>query len=142
MSAFFITYNLKICILGFWGFCGMSTCLVIFFFIPIADSSWAYDPTPPFNLEDALDDFIQLGNNPLLLVAILGTVFSIAFFNFAGLTVTQELSATTRMVLDSVRTLVIWLFSIIIGWQKFQYLQVSMICNILLNSVIPHFLGR
>merc|ERR1740124_1150607 len=72
---------------GFWGFCGMTTCLVIFFFIPIGDASWAYDPTPPFNLEDALDGFIQLGNNPLLLVAILGTVFSIAFFNFAGLTV-------------------------------------------------------
>ena len=102
----------------------MTICLVIFFFIPISDSSWAYDPTPPFNLEDALDGFIQLGNNPLLLVAIMGTVFSIAFFNFAGLTVTKELSATTRMVLDSVRTLVIWLFSIIIGWQKFQYLQV------------------
>ena len=105
----------------------MSTALVIFYFIPIQDPSWAYDPTPPYVLEDALDGFIQLGNNPLLLVAILGTVFSIAFFNFAGMTVTKELSATTRMVLDSVRTLVIWLFSIIIGWQKFQYLQVSII---------------
>ena len=102
----------------------MTICLVIFFFIPVSDSSWSYSPTPPWALEDALDGFIQLGNNPLLLVAILGTVFSIAFFNFAGLTVTQELSATTRMVLDSVRTLVIWLFSIIIGWQSFQYLQV------------------
>jgi len=108
---------------GFWGFCGMTTALVIFYFIPISDPSWSYDPTPPYVLEDALDGFIQLGNNPLLLIAILGTVFSIAFFNFAGLTVTKELSATTRMVLDSVRTLVIWLFSIIIGWQKFQYLQ-------------------
>ena len=135
-------YDLIFSIVGFWGFCGMTIALVIFFFIPIADSSWAYDPTPPFNLEDALDGFIQLGNNPLLLVAILGTVFSIAFFNFAGLTVTQELSATTRMVLDSVRTLVIWLFSIIIGWQKFQYLQVSKIYNNNLKSVIPNFVDK
>jgi len=108
---------------GFWGFVGMSICLVIFYFVPVQSAQWAYDPTPPYNLEDSIDGFIQLGNNPLLLVAIMGTIFSIAFFNYAGQTVTKELSATTRMVLDSVRTLVIWIFSISIGWQKFQYLQ-------------------
>jgi hypothetical protein len=48
---------------------------------------------------------------------------SIAFFNFAGVSVTKELSATTRMVLDSVRTLVIWMFSLAVRWQKFNYLQ-------------------
>lgn len=48
---------------------------------------------------------------------------SIAFFNFAGISVTKEMSATTRMVLDSARTIVIWLFSIVFKWQKFQALQ-------------------
>jgi len=109
---------------GFWGFIGMSLCLVIFYFIPVQQELWSYSPTPPYQLEDSIDGFIQLGNNPLLLVAILGTIFSIAFFNYAGQTVTKELSATNRMVLDSVRTLVIWVFSISIGWQRFQYLQV------------------
>ena len=47
----------------------------------------------------------------------------LAFFNFAGISVTKEMSATTRMVLDSVRTLVIWGVSLGVGWQKFQYLQ-------------------
>lgn len=28
------------------------------------------------------------------------------------------------MVLDSIRTIVIWAFSILIGWQSFHYLQV------------------
>ncbi|WAR14464.1 S35F6-like protein [Mya arenaria] len=37
--------------------------------------------------------------------------------------VTKELSATTRMVLDSVRTLVIWMFSLAVKWQDFQWLQ-------------------
>lgn len=45
------------------------------------------------------------GNNSLLLMALLGTIISIAFFNFAGISVTKEMSATTRMVLDSVRYL-------------------------------------
>lgn len=37
----------------------------------------------------------------------------------------QEISATSRMVLDSVRTLVIWAFSMLIGWQSFQGLQLA-----------------
>ena len=48
---------------------------------------------------------------------------SIAFFNFAGISVTKEMNATTRMVLDSVRTLVIWGVSLGIGWQDFHFLQ-------------------
>lgn len=55
---------------------------------------------------------------------ILGTIVSIAFFNFAGISVTKEISATTRMVLDSVRTIIIWIFSIICFGQAFHWLQV------------------
>lgn len=52
-----------------------------------------------------------------------GNIVSIAFFNFAGISVTKELSATTRMVLDSVRTLFIWLITLFLAWQEFQILQ-------------------
>jgi hypothetical protein len=37
---------------------------------------------------------------------------------------TKYSSATTRMVLDSVRTLVIWAWSLIFGLQPFQYFQI------------------
>lgn len=50
--------------------------------------------------------------------------FSIAFFNFAGISVTKELSATTRMVLDSFRTLLIWLVSIPLFSERFILVQV------------------
>ena len=56
-------------------------------------------------------------------MAFSGTVFSIAFGNFAGMSVTKEMSATTRMVLNSMRSLVIWGVSLAIGWQPFQALQ-------------------
>lgn len=52
-----------------------------------------------------------------------GNVISIAFFNFAGISVTKEISATTRTVLDSIRTLVIWLFSLSVGWEQYATLQ-------------------
>ena len=33
------------------------------------------------------------------------------------------MSATTRMVLDSMRTVIIWAVSIAVGWQSFYALQ-------------------
>ncbi|XP_046997889.1 solute carrier family 35 member F6 [Schistocerca americana] len=86
--------------------------------------------SPPFSdnasssLEDVPDAFAQMADNNLILVALLGTVVSIAFFNFAGISTTKEISATTRMILDSVRTLVIWIGSVSFRWQSFHYLQV------------------
>jgi len=74
-------------------------------------------------IEDPYDAYLQIINNPLTATAILGNVVSIAFFNFAGISVTKEISATTRTVLDSIRTLVIWLFSLIAGWEEYATLQ-------------------
>lgn len=51
-------------------------------------------------------------------------LFSISFFNFAGVSVTREFSATTRMVLDSIRTLLVWAFCLAVKWQNFQYFQI------------------
>lgn len=84
----------------------------------------------PFNdnangsLEDLPDALVQIANSWQLISALFGTIISIAFFNFAGISVTKEISATTRMVLDSVRTVVIWIFALMVGWQDFQWLQV------------------
>jgi len=108
---------------GFFGFVLMILALVGFAYIPTDSLDWGHSPMKPYYLEDAHDGLYQLFHNGLLLFSFLMTVFSIAFFNFAGITVTKELSATTRMVLDSVRTLVIWAFSLAVGWQSFQYLQ-------------------
>ncbi|CAG9537189.1 unnamed protein product [Cercopithifilaria johnstoni] len=67
---------------------------------------------PYHRLEDIFDAFREIKSNPWIGFALLLTMISIAFFNFAGISVTKELSATTRMVLDSVRILLIWLVSI------------------------------
>lgn len=106
---------------GFFGFSILGILLIPMYFIKVI---------PPFDnnargvLEDLPDALIQIGNNYQLILAITGTIISIAFFNFAGISVTKEISATTRMVLDSVRTLVIWVISLLLSWQKFHYLQI------------------
>lgn len=104
---------------GIFGFTTLSILMIPFYYIPAG----IFSGNPRGVLEDPIDAFIQLSNNGWLIAAVLGNVISIAFFNFAGVSVTKELSATTRMVLDSVRTLVVWLFSLAVGWQLFHYLQ-------------------
>lgn len=77
------------------------------------------------SLENAIDAMYQITHNWKIATATGGTILSIAFFNYAGISVTKEISATSRMVLDSVRTVVIWIFSLAIGWQVFQALQLG-----------------
>ena len=73
-------------------------------------------PLPIYS--DAIDGLYQMGNNPLIVVAVIGNIVSIAFFNFFGLSVTKTQSATTRMVLDSIRTIVIWAVCLALGWEE------------------------
>lgn len=107
---------------GTYGFVVLSILLVPMYFIHVPPQ---FSSNPRGVMEDAIDAFVQIKNNHLLLVPITGSIISIAFFNFAGISVTKEISATTRMVLDSIRTLVIWAVSIGIGWQIFHWLQVG-----------------
>ena len=105
---------------GIFGFLTLSTLLIPMYFIPVGKK---FGHNPRHIMEDAYDGLYQLAHNPLLLMAFCGTTISIAFFNFAGMSVTKEMSATTRMVLDSMRTLIIWMLSIAVGWQTFYALQ-------------------
>jgi hypothetical protein len=76
-------------------------------------------------------------------------ICSIAFFNYSGVSVTKEMSATTRMVLDSVRTLTIWVYGMLVGWETFFYLQVVgfillltgtfVYNNIIVTPILNHF---
>ncbi|GFG35047.1 hypothetical protein Cfor_07648 [Coptotermes formosanus] len=106
---------------GVFGFSILGFLLIPFYFIHVPE---AFGDNPRHVLEDALEAFIQMGHNPLIIFALTGTILSIAFFNFAGITVTKEISATTRMVLDSVRTLFIFIVSLALRWQTFYWLQI------------------
>ncbi|XP_057597510.1 solute carrier family 35 member F6 [Hippopotamus amphibius kiboko] len=105
---------------GLFGFVILSLLLVPMYYIPAG----SFSGNPRRTLEDALDAFCQVGRQPLIVLALLGNISSIAFFNFAGISVTKELSATTRMVLDSLRTIVIWAVSLALGWEAFHPLQI------------------
>ncbi|XP_042245507.1 solute carrier family 35 member F6 isoform X3 [Thunnus maccoyii] len=123
---------------GFFGFFVLSLLLIPMYFIHVGN----FSDNPRQVLEDALDAFCQIGHQPLILLALLGNTVSIAFFNFAGISVTKEISATTRMVLDSLRTLVIWVVSMALGWEQFHGLQVLGFLVLLLGTALYNGLHR
>ncbi|VDK38831.1 unnamed protein product [Gongylonema pulchrum] len=82
-----------------------------------------FSSSPEHRLEDALDAFQEIGESGELAAALCCTIASIAFFNFCGISVTKYMSATTRMVLDSIRTIVIWAVSIPLFHSSFIPLQ-------------------
>jgi drug/metabolite transporter (DMT)-like permease len=101
---------------GIFGMGVMSSLCLIFWYVPGDRAGGKFE-----NINDA---FAQFSNSSSIQLAITGTIISIAFFNFSGISVTKEMSATTRMVLDSVRTLTIWVYGMAVGWETFNYLQV------------------
>lgn len=105
---------------GIFGFVTLALLLIPFNYIPVGHP---IADNPNGTLEDFFDAMAQIKNSWQIQAGLSGTVVSIAFFNYAGISVTKEISATTRMVLDSVRTMVIWMVSLGIGWQDFKYLQ-------------------
>jgi hypothetical protein len=63
----------------------------------------------------------QMIDNPTVLWSGVVIALSIAFFNFFGLSVTRHVSASSRSLTDTCRTLSIWLVSLGLGWEKFVF---------------------
>jgi len=92
---------------GIFGFITLFILQTIFYLIPPI-KNFSLGNNPDEKLEDPTDAFTQMNNEPQLYAFMLLIILSIAFFNFAGVSITKYMSATTRKVLDTLRTLVIW----------------------------------
>ncbi|XP_059699144.1 solute carrier family 35 member F6 [Haemorhous mexicanus] len=123
---------------GLFGFSILALLLVPLSFIPAGRLSG----NPRGVLEDPADAWCQIRRDPLILVALLGNIGSISFFNFAGISVTRELSATTRTVLDSLRTLLVWALSLALRWERFHALQIPGFALLLAGAALYNGLHR
>ena len=103
---------------GIWGSSLLGLLLIPFYFIPLTISD-----VQPKRLENSIDALYQIHNSVPLIISNVTLLLSIAIFNFSGISVTKMMSATTRMVLDCLRTLFIWVISLALKWDKFYYLQ-------------------
>lgn len=76
-------------------------------------------------LEKTTDAMYMMQHSVPIQVGCIASMFSIAFFNWSGVTVTQQASATARSTIDVSRTTLIWLVELLLAWNTFSYLQLS-----------------
>ena len=126
---------------GVFGFIIVSVALIPMYYIP-----WHVPSGPDFwqeraRFEDGIDAFHQIIYIHTLTLAFFGNICSVAFFNFAGLSVTKGDNAITRMVLDSIRILFIWVFGLLIKWQEFNYFQpIGFLCLVVGSCIFYNVL--
>ena len=96
--------------------------------------------------ENIIDAFVQLKNNPILIIYSVSALFTIASYNYLGLNISQHVSSLTRAVTDSLRTIIIWLFFIILyyqtngqigePWNQYSYFEVIGFILLILGTLI------
>ena len=73
---------------------------------------------------DAQEGYREVFSSRAIAISSVLIMISIGGFNFFGLSVTRRISATSRSIIDTCRTLFIWIVSLGLGWESFKWLQV------------------
>ncbi|KAI6172021.1 UAA transporter family protein [Aphelenchoides besseyi] len=71
---------------GLFGMVILSFLMIPMYWIRVPE---AFSTDPEHRMENVIDAFKEIGENPMIAVALMGTIVSIAFFNFAGVSVTK-----------------------------------------------------
>jgi len=100
------------------GYEGLFGAISILLFVPILSIPSIAAKTPFFDLPRG---WHQMMDTPTVLWSGVAIAFSIALFNYFGLSVTRHVSATARSLTDTCRTLSIWIISLGLGWEKLLF---------------------
>lgn len=118
LSGYYLDPLLVVGLEGFWG------CLYYAILLPIFSNINCDGPLcHNGKLEDFKAAWHSMGEHPELIAQSVGIIFSISFFNASGVAVTKYASAAQRATVDTCRTLFIWLISMLVGWEKFLFLE-------------------
>ncbi|KAI5804414.1 hypothetical protein EDC01DRAFT_643313 [Geopyxis carbonaria] len=73
---------------------------------------------------DAVEGWREITGYRTVAISSLAIMVSIGGFNFFGISVTRSISATARSIIDTCRTLFIWIVSLALHWESFKWLQI------------------
>ena len=140
---------------GMWGVSVYIVLLFIFYFIRcekwpkflkdgvcIRDKENEDDENCSIRFENAIFAIKQIYASRDLKIFLSLYVLSIAFFNFSGLTISKNVSSTSRTIVDTLRTIVIWTFFLTMPFvpedtkETFSWLQLLGFSILILGSVI------
>lgn len=76
-----------------------------------------------WNVESSTEAMNMISSSTALQLAAVGSIFSIAFFNWSGVSVTMTASAVARSTIDVSRTAIIWTVELALRWNAFSWMQ-------------------
>jgi drug/metabolite transporter (DMT)-like permease len=95
-----------------FGFTVSLTALAVFMALPADDRP-----------DDVTTWLTQMSSSAVAAVAVALMIPVTPTFNATGNTITKHMSATTRMVLDTLRNVVVWCFSMVFFGERFNWVQ-------------------
>ncbi|KAI6246423.1 hypothetical protein HI914_05434 [Erysiphe necator] len=81
-------------------------------------------PSGRYGYFDIVEGWHEVTQNKGIGISSILIMISIGGFNYFGLSVTRNVSATARSTIDTCRTLFIWMVSLFLGWETFKWLQI------------------
>ena len=133
---------------GLWGAIMYTILLIIFQNIScdswtasLKDGICSENDKKKYHIEDTLFAFKQMKDNYKILIVYIFYIASIALYNIVGINLTKLVSSTARAVVDTVRTVFIWLFFLCFEPVKgtkehFYYLQLIGFLFVVLGTLI------
>ena len=134
---------------GMWGVLCYIILLFIFYFIRcegwpdfLKEGVCIEYPKKVFRFENAIFALQQIYDSGALKGYLTLYIISIAFFNFSGLTISKFVSSTSRTVVDTLRTIIIWVFFLTMPFvpentkETFSWLQLLGFSILILGGVI------
>jgi drug/metabolite transporter (DMT)-like permease len=109
---------------GVEGMCGFVYTLIILpvlYVIPCSSDTMCSNG----RVEDSLLALEQLFSDAMLLLLWLGFMFTIALLYWTGIYTTKYASALARSTYETSRSILVWMFSILVGWEGFQIMQLA-----------------
>ena len=133
---------------GLWGVLIYTILLIIFQFVSC--KSWSksmregvcsINDDGEYHIEDSIFAFRQMWNRKAILIVYIFYVISIALYNIVGINLTKLVSSTARAVVDTVRTVFIWLFFLFIHpvdgtKETFRPLQFVGFCFLVFGTLV------
>ena len=133
---------------GLWGVTMYTIMLIIFQNVSCDDWSDSIkeglcfkNNEEKWHIEDTIFAFQQMWDNKALLIVYIFYVVSIALYNIVGINLTKLVSSTARAVVDTVRTVFIWLFFLFFTpvdgtEEEFHILQFIGFCFLVLGTLV------
>jgi len=131
---------------GTWGLIAFLIILPIFEFIPCnfggREKVCSVNQDGEYFLEQTVFAFEQMVDKIPILIYTIGQTFSICGFNFFGIMLVKYSSAATRSVMDSTRTVLVWVFFLLVPMangstlEHFLWLQLAGFVVMLFGQIV------